>query len=639
METIQKLIKAKNYWQVIPKINKTDLVKAIKLASDHYYNKATSLISDEIYDALVEKLKAIDPNSPVLNQVGAPISGDSVELPYRLGSMEKIKTDTNVLNRWIHKYTGPYVISDKLDGVSCLVTITKGEIKLYTRGDATHGRDITYLAKYVKHNFDKIPVDEGQIISMRGELVVTKRTFKRFNKIMTSPRAMVIGVTVAKRKNLVTERAKALEFVGYEIIEPQYKPLKQFKQMEKWGVRTAHYELWDDIDLDKLEEYYETRKKDTWVDIDGIIVTDNHVHTRDFLKNPPYSFAYKGPSETANVKVIEILWKPSKDGYIIPRIHYEEAKLSQASLNYATGFNARFIMENKLGPGAVITITRSNEVMPYILHVVKKAKQVGMPDQYEYYWDDNCVNIILSDPTANVDVTIQALKRFVTTIGVKHMSEGIVTKLVANGYNTIKKVLQMTISDYKKIDGIQDKLANKLHQSVADAISSLTIAKLMTASNIFGRGFAMKKIDKILDVYPNIVTEYRKKDRALWTERIKSIEGFEDKTANKFIDNMSDFQRFYKSLSNIITIKPVTKKKKKGSRFNGMNLVFTGFTGKDWIPIIESEGGKVSSGVSKNTTLLVYADADSSSGKMTKADQLGISKMSKDAFAKKYKLP
>jgi NAD-dependent DNA ligase len=64
-------------------------------------------------------------------------------------------------------------------------------------------------------------------------------------------------------------------------------------------------------------------------------------------------------------------------------------------------------------------------------------------------------------------------------------------------------------------------------------------------------------------------------------------------------------------------------------KFSDEKVCFTGFRNKDLEKIIESEGGTMVSGVSKNTTLVVAMDPDTVSSKTTKARDLGIKMISK----------
>ncbi|AEX61789.1 DNA ligase [Megavirus courdo7] len=77
-------------------------------------------------------------------------------------------------------------------------------------------------------------------------------------------------------------------------------------------------------------------------------------------------------------------------------------------------------------------------------------------------------------------------------IGVENLSQGIVARLVENGFNTIPKILSITIDDFMSMDGFQEKLATKLYNNLQKSLENLDVLTLMSASNIFGRGFGEK---------------------------------------------------------------------------------------------------------------------------------------------------
>jgi len=637
MNVINKINKAPTIWQVLLQLSAEDLEKAIKVASDSYYNKGISLVSDDVFDIMVERLKKLNPKSKVLTQTGAPITGKKVKLPYWMGSMDKIKSEEKLLDKWIKQYSGPYVISDKLDGISCLLTLTKGQFAMYTRGDGTYGQNITHLIDLVNMSIDYLRKLDRDV-AIRGELIMPKAKFTKYEKIMSNARNMVAGIVNSKPESVNKKYARDVDFVTYEVIVPERKASEQFKLLKKWKLNVVYYDIYKDIDLYILDSILQKRKARSIYEIDGIIVTDDHDHPRNRSGNPSYSFAYKGMTQTADTEVLDVIWKPSKDGVLVPRIHFKKVRLSGADLEYTTGFNAKYIVDNKIGPGAIITVVRSGDVIPYIVDVVKPAKKPSLPNSYNYEWDKNQVNIIDKNADKNETVIIQRLTKFVREIGVDNMSEGIVTKLVKAGYNDIPKIVSLTVEDFMTIEGFQETLATKLYQNLQNALDNLDILTLMSASNAFGRGFGVKKIKKILDVYPNIVDQYSESKRQYWEGKLLALEGFDTITVDSFLDGLKDFQEFYRRLKKIVDIKPHVKNVKSNGLFEGMIIVFTGFRNKDWQKFIEEEGGKVSGSVSKNTTLLVYNDGEEFSSKYQKAKQLGVKTMSKSEFSKKYKI-
>lgn len=632
---------------ILPGLSVKELEEAIKLSSDSYYNTGVALISDEIYDTLVTKLGTLKPDSSVLKIIGAPIKGKKVKLPYWLGSMNKIKADDEkVLTCWLASNKGPYLVSDKLDGVSCLAVIGKetavankfapklsserSETKMYTRGDGETGQDISHLVKLIGN---KIPSLEGTL-AVRGELIMTKKNFEKFSGEMANARNMVSGIVNSKPESVNKTYAKNVDFIVYEIIGSSYTPSKQLEKLAQWGFDVVKHKVYQSIDMEKLSTILQKNKSESIYEIDGIIVTNDQQYTRNTSGNPSYSFAFKGQSATVDTKVIDVLWKPSKDGYIIPRIHFKKIRLVGVNIEYTAGFHAKFINDNMIGPGAVITMVRSGDTIPYIVNVVKPAKKASLPTDMDYEWEGP--NIILTNPDDNKDVIVSRITKFVRNIGVENMSEGIVTKLVDADYNTIPLIMKLTKKDLLELDGFQEKLAEKIINNLEEKLSQLNILTLMVASNIFGRGFGERKIKKILDVYPKIVDQYNPKDFKDWINKIVDIEGFDVISATKFIESLDEFQIFYGEIKDIRIIKPYKKTANVAGIFEGQNIVFTGFRDKNWIAKVEANGGKVSSAVSGNTTLLVYAEGEESSAKYLKAKSLGTKMMSKSAFQQKF---
>ena len=84
--------------------------------------------------------------------------------------------------------------------------------------------------------------------------------------------------------------------------------------------------------------------RDDKYDIDGIIITNNDIYERKD-KNPDYSIAFKMviSDQIAEVKVLNVLWDASKDGYLKPTLQLEPVKLSGANIQSVTAFNAAFV--------------------------------------------------------------------------------------------------------------------------------------------------------------------------------------------------------------------------------------------------------------------------------------------------------
>jgi len=630
------------------------LVGALKTFSHYYYNTKENLVTDAVFDIIRDVLEKRDSENPYLKEVGAPITKDKVKLPYTMPSLDKIKPTTDTLSKWIQKYKGPYVLSDKLDGVSCLFYKTRNSLKLFTRGDGKEGQDITHLTQYVL----KIPKTVLKTIpdetAVRGELIIPKKSFKLIPPEYKNSRNAIAGLVNAK--HFSEDIANITEFVAYSVINPRHTQSDQMDMLKKWKFNVVTYNIVDKLTNEQLATLLDDRRKNSAYEIDGIVVVDSSQVYDNPESNPEFGFAFKKvmTDQITEATVVDVLWKVSKHGYIKPRIEIKPVDLLGVTIKYATVFNAKFVVDNKLGPGAVIKLIRSGDVIPYVMEVLKPAtsKKPKMPE-IPYIWNDTNVDIIVKDihGAANDEILIRQFVSFFEKLGVKFISEGIVTKIVKAGYTNLMDIIDANLDNLADIDGIGDKLLQKIYTNIDNAFKTTNLETLMAASNVFGRGFGVRKIKPLLVAYPNIMNE--KWTKATIIEKLMVVDGFDTKTATQFANNFSKFIKFFEELSEVAEIEHLKTPKAKAKpaaaaaaaakvqnnvSFKGQTIVFTGFRNKEWETFIEEHEGKVTSAVSKNTTLVVYAVDGPESNKVTKARELKIPMMTIDEFKNKYKL-
>jgi NAD-dependent DNA ligase len=283
-----------------------------------------------------------------------------------------------------------------------------------------------------------------------------------------------------------------------------------------------------------------TRLDDSEYDIDGLIVTDDNKHDRNTEGNPKYSRAFKLDLKKYETEVIDVEWRPSKDGLLKPVVIYEPVVIGGNVNTRATCNNARYIINNNIGKGAIIKIIRTNDVLPKIVGVVKPAKIMVFPDN-DYDWNSTNVEFVLVNKDDHEEVIIQRLVRFFTTLKVENLSEGLLRKLYQNGFTTINSILSMTVDDLLEIDGFKTTLANKIYNNIHSIIDKpIPLEKLMTASNTFQNGFAEKKLKGVVIAYPDLI------NNPPTVDDIISLSGWNEKTAIPFIKRLPDFIDFLK---------------------------------------------------------------------------------------------
>lgn len=628
----------KNGISFLQNLNESQLITILNNANNLYHNE-TAILTDNEYDIIKEFTeKKYPPLKECIQQVGAPpITKNKVLLPYFMGSMDKIKPDTDSLTNWMSKYKGPYILSCKLDGVSALYT-TEGPVpKFYTRGDGTIGQDISHLIPYLQ-----LPTTI-QNITIRGELIISKQVFEtKYKTTFANPRNMVAGIV--NHKTINEELLKDVHFVAYELISPIKKPSQQLAFLESLNntntntnnIKSVLYDLKPSLTNELLSQTLVHLREQYLYEIDGIIVTNDEIYERK-NGNPEHAFAFKMvlSDQIAEAKVVNVIWTPSKDGYLKPRVQIEPINLGGVCIEYATGFNGAFIYNNKIGIGSVVEIIRSGDVIPHIRKITVSSEKAKMPD-VPYKWNDTQVDLILENIETDETVREKVLTGFFKGIGVEGLSSGNITRIMQTGYNTIPKIIKMGITDFLGVEGFKEKTATKLYEGIHNGLKKASLITIMSASNIFGRGFNEKKIEIIMEVYPDILLSNIPTSQKI--KEIAEIKGMAIKSAELFVKQIPEFIQFVKDINiydklentsnsiNINTSNPLF----------GKTIVMTGFRDANLQNKLKNMGVKIGSAISKNTFVVLVKNKEENTSKANEARNNNINLMTPEEFREKF---
>ena len=419
---IENLIK--NPINTVKTLSVEEIVTILEKADDYFFNTDETLFSDDIYDILKKYLKKIAPKNDFFKKVGADITINKEELPFYMGSLDKIKEDEKDINKWVSKYNNNnYVISEKLDGISGLLYCDGTTTKLFTRGNGIYGQNISHLIPHLN-----IPLLKNKI-GIRGELIISKKNWQKISHVGANARNVVAGILHSKTVNL--EIIKYIEFIAYDVLYPRDKLSSSFKLLHDLypDIKIVKHTIIDKITLDVLSGLLEDYRKHSNYEIDGIVVYDNEEHKIIKNKNPTYAFAFKTilTQERAEVIVTDVEWNVSKHGFLKPIVKFNEVSIGGVKIKQATGFNGSYIYNNKIGAGSHIIIIRSGDVIPHIVSVLSSSVQPKMPD-IPYKWNDTNVDILISD-TQNKEQDIQSFIHFMKTLDIEGVKEGVITKL------------------------------------------------------------------------------------------------------------------------------------------------------------------------------------------------------------------
>ena len=584
-------------------------INMLKEYDDLYYNNGTSPISDNEYDKLKETAKEKFPDNSYFKLIGAPTS-NKVKLPFVLGSLKKVKKDK--LNEWLRTHGGKYLITGKLDGVSFMVEYRNGKVHFAsTRGDGYHGKDITNKAKIFCPK-----IDSKETINIRGELMLVGDTYKELG--FKSARNGTAGII--NRDGI--RNCKHISPFFYEIIDDIKKD-----EDEKWEMLYNYfecqrvpgsivYEYDKTIDAAKeLSEYLKACKEDLNYEIDGLVITPIDYKRENVLK-PENKICFKVDEDGVNANVIDIEWNVSRTGRIIPVVIIEPINIEGVIINRATGFNAKFIEDNKIAKGSEISIIRAGSVIPHIVEVTLCASKSSIPSicpSCNGPLISEGVDLICNNPEC-YGMLYYKVEHFLHKMGTENITYKTLMKL---GLGTIEKCYEIDEWEIASIDGFGVKRA----QQVVDEIQNTLITtpeKFIASLGIPGVGKTLAKA--MCDVFDIDIDNFFLFNSSY--EDFIDIDGIGEIIANNIIETrMNYFSLFMFLLEKGMKFESTGSNELEGKQFC---LTGKGDIGRSELgDMITSKGGVIK-GISKGIDYLVTADPESQSGKAKKARKYGV---------------
>lgn len=321
-----------------------------------YYNEIPQ-ISDILYEHFLSLYEArFGPR----NKIGHVPNSNHYKLPIFMNSLDKITTEDKV-NKFTERNPGPYVISDKVDGISGLLELTPSSRKLYNRGTGEVGEDISHILPYL--TLPELPLN----MLVRGELIIFNSDHDTYFPESVHPRTTVNGLL--RGKSTDPSLAKHIKFVTYSIYFPanpeiQLTPSQQFVALQQYGFLVPNPIVSETIVFNQLDALLTDREKNAPYRVDGLVINQDRYYPLTKEKTPKHSVAFKHITETVITTVTEVVWKASKYADLRPTIKTTPVNYQGATLKSFSGKNAKFVVNNGIGVGAVLLVTRGGRSFP-----------------------------------------------------------------------------------------------------------------------------------------------------------------------------------------------------------------------------------------------------------------------------------
>lgn len=587
-------------------------------------------VTDGIYDLLYNKAFAKWPDDPFFKLIGSKevTDGSKIKFERPMGSMDELKEGDWI--KWAKK--DYYVVSSKLDGLSVKLFYHKGVlVQASSRGDGYEGSDITRHILQVSNIPHKIHITDD--VEIRGELICPKADIQSMidelkeetGKEYKNGRNTIAGFLNSK-KTLMSV-AKYAHFVAFDNDLDVKTELERFDKLRDLGFETPNYALRFYPNEEDLIRMVVNVKNNDPYECDGIILTLNipdeaHKGFETGSINPRKSRKFKigATNNSAETIVTNIIWNVSKAGKLIPTVEIEPINVVGVTIKYATGHNYKNIVDNGIGIGSRIVVKRSGDVIPYIEKVLEPRFNVyNLPNVETVI---NGVDIELKDKESineyTKQMTTNKLVFFAKTIGIDFLGEGVCDLLNQTFIIKAKRFMTpydlLTIPQNVLVDIVGEN-GNKIYESISKVKSVSTEVDYMSAFNAFGENIGKIILKNVFDTYHTLDVTY---------SQLKVLTGFADTRIFQYESYLDNYREIKNKLNSIGIEFIINVIKNESDKFKDYIVCFTGVRDKELSDYIKKNGGVATDSWNKNVNLLVCANPNGTSGKITKAREKGI---------------
>lgn len=639
-----------------------------------YYVLAEPTISDEAYDRLMRELQDLEqrypevqsPDSPTQRVGGEPTKefGTVTHNPPMLSlansySEEEIREFDKRVRNLLGNEEVRYVAELKFDGVAIALKYRDGVfVQGATRGDGTQGDDITGNLKTIRSLPLRLRTPDGRFrnIEVRGEAFMHKKDFEEMNKqreasgekLFINPRNSTAGTLKLQDPKIVATRP--IKMFAYFLLAPEARLTSHYKNLEilkSLGLPVnEHTRLCKSIgEVIAFWQEWEQKRDSLPYDIDGIVVKVDSLAQQaklgNIAKSPRWAIAFKFASRKAESVLNDIILQVGRVGTITPVADLQPVFVGGTTVSRASLYNMDYINELDLRIGDTVIVEKGGDVIPKVTEVVLSKRKKGslpfrMPARCPecgtpLFKPEGEVNYYCENSECPAQVKGR-LEHFAMrgAMDIEGMGEAVIEQLVGLGW--VKNCADLYSLHHHRKELIQlDRWGEKSAQNLLDAIEA-------SKSRPFPRVLYALGIRHVGQGVAQLLTEHfpsMDKLQAASEEELQSVSGIGPQIAESVV-------HFFKEKHNREIVRRLreagltlasTPSKRKGP-LSGKTFVLTGtlptLSREEAKRLIEENGGKVLSSVSKNVQYLLAGE--NAGSKLEKARQLGITTIDEKSF-------
>ena len=642
-------------------MNKAELENLIAHAAQMYYS-GQPIMSDTKFDHYIEWLRAVDPDSEVLQKTGwgynpEKVSGNKIKHPH--GGMQSIDLKPRSMREIPERFRNNVRITPKLDGLSGVIHIKQGKFhRCLTRGDGFVGIDKTSKMAELIRRYGDVNIPKDVDCEIRGEFVISNSSWEKMLEAGTTKKNSRNAASGIINADSILPEFKYIDFVPYKLIylhslsylacpaelELIHEWLPGFPKIDAVYCENGYNE---NVLLDNY-----LRWKDVWP-CDGVVITQYSMDAEEDCITH-YECAYKFDTLKKTTRVINIDWQQSRHNLFKPVANLEPVELGGATIRRVTLHNAAQVKALNIQPGTEVVILRSGDVIPYVEDVVNtdESTLVELPTTCPccggvLKWhgvDLQCCN----PQCSNVDSA--ALKVWAHQLGaVRGLSDILLDKYFHRfNITSIDDLYNKLVLDDVKFtllsEGAQpSKFFTALYKmkvgkiNLVDALRALNIPRLglVTSTKLSSSSEFIQFLNQFKAVKYDYSWFTYNSDRL--STIIIHVAG--EATSNSVINNLKAFSNLRYVLDRV-DLNVTDDMNADHQHFHGIVCISGNLaTAKraDFITMLNAHGWDVKDNVTRATSYLITNTPSVSTSKNTRADELGIPKVTEAEFLQMLK--
>jgi DNA ligase (NAD+) len=641
-----------------------------------YYVENNSEISDYDFDQLLKRLEVLEANFPEFAFDNSPtkrVGGDltkkfeSVVHRFPMLSLSNTYSEEEIIDwenrlKKISNESLEFVCELKYDGVAIGIRYENGQLsKAVTRGDGTQGEDVTINVRTIRTIPLQLTGDFPADFEIRGEIFMPLDRFQKLNEerelnqeqLFANPRNTASGTLKMQDSKVVAERGLDSFLYGiYGNDLPIENHFDAVQNASQWGfkvplMRERFIEKTNTIEgIMDFIHYWDQQRQHLPFEIDGVVIKVNNYQQQQQLgftaKSPRWAIAYKFKTERVETILESVDYQVGRTGAVTPVANLKAVQLGGTTVKRASLHNSDQIEKLNLHVLDAVYVEKGGEIIPKIVGV-NLDKRLATAEKIEFISHcpechsllikregeahHFCMNELACPPQLKGKIEHFIARKVMNIDG---LGAETVDLLFEKGLiRSVADLYDLNFDQLVALDRMADKSANNLLQGLKASVE-IPFERVLFALGIRFVGETVAK--KLAKFFKNIESiQFASYDELTQVDEIGeriaiSVQQFFSDDANLMLINRLKEA----GLQFSIVEKEGVTALLEGKSFV-VSGVFTSFSRDEIKELIELNGGKNVSAISAKTDFVLAGD-NMGPAKLKKAESLGITILSEDAF-------